>query len=280
VTTLRAELDLAIRLATDAGARIRALSATGLTVDRKPGNEPVTRADREANALIIDGLLAAFPDDGLLSEEAPDDGSRLNKERVWMVDPLDGTKDFIRGEDGFSTMIGLVVGDRPVLGAVYQPVGDRLYYAIVPEVGGEGAFLATGGGAPRALRVSSVTDLSRIRMVASKSHRDETIDRVRSALSISDELNVGSVGLKIGLIARGDRDLYVSASGHSRRWDACAPEAILTAAGGRLTDLKGALLDYRAREIRNTAGICASNGVLHDRVIERLAPLGLVDQGP
>jgi 3'(2'), 5'-bisphosphate nucleotidase len=275
VVTLEPELELAIRLATEAGARIRALAAAGLKVERKAGDEPVTQADREANALIVDGIRATFPADGLLSEEAPDDGSRLARDRVWMVDPLDGTKDFIRGEDGFSTMIGLVVGDRPMLGVVYQPIGDRLYCAVVPEAGGEGAFLRSAGGPPRRLQVSDVSEVERIRMVASKSHRDETIDRVRTALSISDELNVGSVGLKIGLIARGDRDLYVSASGHSKRWDACAPEAILTAAGGRLTDLTGAPLDYRAREVRNTRGICASNGRLHDRVIERLAPLGL-----
>jgi 3'(2'), 5'-bisphosphate nucleotidase len=186
-----------------------------------------------------------------------------------MVDPLDGTKDFIRGEDGFATMIGLVVGDRPALGVVYQPIGDRLYYASQ----GQGAFTAVGSGPPLRLAVSSVAEPGKIRMVASKSHRDETIDRVRAAMAITDELNVGSVGLKIGLIARGERDLYVSASGHSKRWDACAPEAILAEAGGRLTDVGGALLDYRSTEIRNTRGLCASNGVLHPLVLDKLREL-------
>src|SRR4051812_48981472 len=100
------ELEVAVALARQAGGLIRDFQSRGLTVDHKAGDEPVTEADRQANALIVAGLRAAFPDDGLLSEEAPDDGSRLTHERVWMVDPLDGTKDFIRGETGYATMIG------------------------------------------------------------------------------------------------------------------------------------------------------------------------------
>ena len=161
---LERELELATRLAREAGGLIRKLHATGLTVDRKAGNEPVTQADRDANALIVAGLAAEFPQHGILSEEAPDDGSRLVKERVWMIDPLDGTKDFIRGEAGFATMIGLLDGERPALGVVYQPVGDRLYYATR----GGGSFLVEGDRAPVRLHVSDVRALDHIRMVASK----------------------------------------------------------------------------------------------------------------
>jgi 3'(2'), 5'-bisphosphate nucleotidase len=186
-----------------------------------------------------------------------------------MVDPIDGTKDFIRGESGFSTMIGLLVGERPALGVVYQPVGDRLYFATR----GQGAFLIEGAGAPRRIHVSEVRDPAQIRMVASKSHRDEVIDRVRAELGISDELNVGSVGLKLGLIARGERDLYVNPAGHSKLWDACGPEAILVEAGGRLTNTRGALLDYRGAELANSRGLIASNGHLHDEIVARLASL-------
>jgi 3'(2'), 5'-bisphosphate nucleotidase len=266
---LDAELAAAKRLALAAGAHILKLHATGLTVERKLHDEPVTRADREANQLIVDGLRASFPADGLLSEEAPDDGSRLTRERVWMIDPLDGTKDFIRGHEGFSTMIGLLVGERPALGVVYQPVGDRLYWAVR----GRGAWLVEAGGAPERLRVSEVRELSAIRMVASKSHRDETIDHVRARLGITDELNVGSVGLKLGLIARGVRDLYVNPASHSKLWDACAPEALLVEAGGRLTDVSGGLLDYRGPELGNLHGLIASNGLVHDEVLARLASL-------
>ena len=266
---LRRELEVAIDLARRAGEHISALHGSGIAVDTKDDDSPVTQADREANDLIVGALTAAFPGDGILSEELPDDGSRLVRPRVWMVDPLDGTKDFIRGRDGFAGMIGLCDDRRPALGVVYQPIGDKLYFAAR----GEGAFLQRGGGAPARIRVSDVREPSQIRMVASKSHRTETIDRVRAVLGISDELNVGSVGLKLGLIAEGARDLYVNPAGHSKLWDACGPEAILVEAGGELSDLRGALIDYRGPELGNTRGLIASNGALHAEVVRRLAAL-------
>lgn len=269
MSELAQELTVAIALAREAGALVTALRRGGLDVDRKLGDEPVTQADREADARIVAGLRAAFPGDAVLSEEAPDDGSRLERPRVWMVDPIDGTKDFIRGEAGFATMIGLVDGDRPALGVVYQPLGDRLYFAVR----GQGAFMQEGAAEPVRLHVSDVRSPADIRMVASKSHRDEVIDRVRDELGITDELNVGSVGLKLGLIARGERDLYVNPAGHSKLWDACGPEVILVEAGGRLTDARGALLDYRGTDVRNLRGLIASNGHLHDEVVARLQAL-------
>lgn len=266
---LRRELDTAVDLARRAGERIRALHGSGIAVDTKDDQSPVTQADREANELIVAALAAAFPGDGILSEELPDDGSRMTRPRVWMVDPLDGTKDFIRGREGFAVMIGLLDGDRPALGVVYQPIGDKLYFATR----GDGAFVQRAGGAPERMHVSDVREPSQIRMVASKSHRSETIDRVRAELGISDELNVGSVGLKLGLIAEGVRDLYVNPAGHSKLWDACGPEAILVEAGGRLSDVSGAPLAYRGVELGNVRGLIASNGLLHDEVVKRLAAI-------
>jgi len=263
------ELDVAAELARRAGELIRGYLSSGLPVERKAGNEPVTEADRQANALLVAGLGAAFPGDGLLSEEAPDDGSRFSRERVWMVDPIDGTKDFIRGESGFAVMIGLLVGERPALGVVYQPIGDRLYTAA----SGRGAWTSVGGAAPVRIHVSDVRDPAQIRMVASKSHREAVIDQVRAALGITDELNVGSVGLKLGLIARGERDLYVNPSGHSKLWDVCGPEAILVEAGGRLSDARGEPLAYRGQALGNLRGLIASNGRVHDEVVARLTPL-------
>jgi 3'(2'), 5'-bisphosphate nucleotidase len=263
------ELEIAKEVAKQAGAHILSLRDAGIAVDTKHDASPVTQADREADALIVARLRKAFPGDGVLSEEAPDDGSRRERARVWMIDPIDGTKDFIRGEAGFATMVGLLDGDHPALGVVYQPDGDRLYWAAR----GQGAFMQVGSDAPVRLHVSEVRDLHKIRMVASKSHRDETIDHVRAALGVTDEMNVGSVGLKLGLIARAERDLYVNPSGHSKLWDTCGPEAILVEAGGRLTDARGAPLAYRSDELGNLRGLIASNSVLHGDVVERLRPL-------
>jgi 3'(2'), 5'-bisphosphate nucleotidase len=263
------ELAVATQLARRAGERIRAMQRSDLAVDRKEDDSPVTAADREADAIIRGGLTSAFPDDALLSEETPDDGSRFAHDRVWMIDPLDGTKDFVRGQSGFAVMIGLLVGEAPALGVVYQPIGDKLYQASR----GGGAWLSVGGADPVRLHVSAITETTQIRMVASKSHRTEAIDRVREKLGIQQELNIGSVGLKLGLIAEGERDLYVNPQGHSKLWDACGPEAILTEAGGRLTDAHGQPLRYRGRELGNIYGLIASNGLLHDAVVARLAEM-------
>ncbi|MSP58949.1 MAG: 3'(2'),5'-bisphosphate nucleotidase CysQ [Myxococcales bacterium] len=266
---LRRELAVAERLGREAAAIIAAYFGTGIKVDYKPGEGPVTQADREADALIVGGLRAAFPGDGILSEEAPDDGSRRTHERVWMVDPLDGTSDFVRERAGFAVMIGLAIAGRPVVGVVLQPTTGVLYRAVR----GEGAEQVDGAGGVTRLQVSTVDELAAIRLVASKSHRGPSIDRVRAALGVTDEMNIGSVGLKLGLIARGERDLYVNPESHASLWDTLAPEVILDEAGGRMSDLAGAPIDYLGPSLKHARGLCASNGRLHDRVLSSLAPL-------
>ncbi len=263
------ELEVARGLARQAGKLILGYHHTGIAVDRKAGDEPVTRADREASELILAGLARAFPGDILISEEAPDDPRRLGRDkRVWFVDPLDGTRDFIRGLNGFAVMIGLCVEARPHLGVVYQPVGDRLFLGAR----GHGATLVDSGGT-RALHCSDVSDPEAIRLVSSASHRSDKIDQVKSALGIQNELQIGSVGLKLGLIALGERELYVNPSSKSKAWDTCAPEALIQEAGGRITDLWGDPLRYDLPELGNVRGLLATNGLVHDAVMARLASL-------
>jgi|SoiMethySBSTD1v2_1073268.scaffolds.fasta_scaffold168958_2 3'(2'), 5'-bisphosphate nucleotidase len=267
--SLEREVEVAEKLAREAGALVLRYFGTDVAVESKAGNEPVTLADREASDYIVRGLRAAFPDDIIISEEASDDRRRLEPDRrVWYVDPVDGTRDFIRGRHGFAVMIGLVIGGRPRAGAVYQPKGDRMFTAAP----GSGTWLA-GDGPKRQLRCSTVSDLGALRLVASRSHRTPEIDAVKSALGIADEMNIGSVGLKLGLIALAERDLYVNPSSKSSAWDTCAPEAILLEAGGRITDLEGQPLRYDREELKNDRGLIASNGIVHDEVVAKLASL-------
>ena len=269
----RHELETARAIAVEAADLVKALRSGGkLVIDSKVGNEPVTNADYAANALIVAKLRAAFPDDVVLSEEIPDDGSRLGRARVWMVDPIDGTRDFILGDDGFAVMIGLSVDGRPKIGAVAQPSTGKTYTGIA----GVGAWLdhRDTPSAPRQpLHTSPIAGPPGIRLVASKSHRTPRVDAVRQALMIDDEINVGSVGLKIGLVAEAARDLYVYTGGRTKIWDTCGPEAILAAAGGRMTDVDGRPLVYDQPDLYNRRGLVASNGPLHDFVIEALAPI-------
>ena len=264
--TLERELARAIELARLAGDEVMRMQRGELGVEMKPGNEPVTVADRRASELIVAGLAESFPADPVISEELSPAPGALGAPRYWLVDPIDGTKDFIRGENGYSVMIGLVCDGKPTLGVVYQPVLDRLFQ------GTPAGSLVTQRGQTTALAVSPVTAASDVRLVASKSHRAASIDRVKQELGISDELNVGSVGVKLCLIAAGVRDLYVNPAARTKAWDTCAPEAILVPAGGRLSDLFGAPIDY-TRELAHRRGLVASNGLVHDEVIAKLSPL-------
>ncbi|MBP9088550.1 MAG: 3'(2'),5'-bisphosphate nucleotidase CysQ, partial [Kofleriaceae bacterium] len=266
---LATELALARALAAEASVVVMGIRNGNLQIEYKPGDEPVTVADRQASDLIAAGLAAAFPNDIVISEENPDDLRRITAQRVWYIDPIDGTKDYIAGRDGFAVMIGLCLNGEPVLGVVAQASCQRTYVAAH----GRGAWLEQPGRPDQALLVSTVTVAGDARLVASQSHRTQDIDRVKTELGIRDEKNIGSVGLKLALIAEGTRDLYVNPTPKAKLWDTCAPDAIIRIAGGQLTDLSGLPLNYRQPSIAHHRGMVGSNGLIHRETITRLAPL-------
>lgn len=275
VTPLGAELRVARRLARAAGQVVMDIRERGqdaLQVERKAEDEPVTIADRAASELIVAGLEAAFPADLVISEERAgglDDAARAGTRRVWFVDPIDGTKDFIRGAEGFAVMIGLCERGRPVLGVVYQPTAGGTFWAA-PALG---AWFARGDGPPRRLRVEPRDDVGTLRLVASASHRTHATDQVKTALGITDERNIGSVGIKLALIALGERDLYVNPTPKCKAWDTCAPQAIIEAAGGVLTDGHGDALPYDRVDLGGPRGLVACGRAAHAAVLARLAQL-------
>lgn len=269
MSSFERELGLARSIALEAAALVRTFTGRKLRIDVKMGNEPVTEADLAANELIVTRLAAAFPGDAILSEELPDTGARLGAARVWMVDPIDGTRDFILGEPGFAVMIGLCVDGVPMVGVVSQPIVQKTYGGVV----GGSAWMENADGHRTALETSPLSVPEGIRLVASKSHRTSGVEAIKRALGIEDEMNMGSVGLKIGLVAEATRDLYVYTGGRTKLWDTCGPEAILRAAGGQMTDLDGSPLDYVGPDLHNRRGIVASNGHLHDHVIGAIRDL-------
>jgi 3'(2'), 5'-bisphosphate nucleotidase len=261
-TSLALELDFACRLAREAATIVNTFYIGSTEVRYKSGDEPVTEADRTSNSHIVARIKAAFPDDGILSEESKDDLSRLTCRRVWIVDPMDGTKEFIARNGEFSVMIGLAIDGKPAMGVVIQPETGLLYAGEV----GRGAFLLEDGERVP-LHVSRQIDVAEMIMVSSRSHRQAMVDKMRAVMKITRERVSGSVGLKVGLITRQLADLYIHPSPGCKEWDVCAPHAILEAAGGRMTDCWGNPLTYNKRDVRAHNGLVTTNRVCHAEVI-------------
>jgi 3'(2'), 5'-bisphosphate nucleotidase len=266
------ELRVALELAREAGAAILDLYEGPLDIQQKADaddREPVTQADKLANEIIVQRLVREFPGDGILAEESVDTAHRLDKSRVWMIDPLDGTTGFIDGNGDFAVQIGLTEDGACVLGVVYQPLTGVLYRAVR----GQGTWIERPGFEPEQAQVSDLREISMMRLAASRSHRSPRMDKVVRAFGLKEEVLRGSVGIKVGLIIEQQCDLYIHLSPRTKQWDTCAPEIILHEAGGRLTDLFGRPLAYNKAEVQNRNGIVASNGVSHARIIESLEPL-------
>ncbi len=265
------ELQVAEELARRAGEAILELYGTAVRVEAKGGrrSDPVTEADRRANALIVKGLREAFPGDGVVAEESPDRSDALHGGRVWYVDPLDGTKEFLARNGEFAVMIGLAVEGEARLGVVFQPARGKLYTGVV----GRGAWLEHEGKR-RALRAECAPDPSRPRLVVSRSHRSELVGRFAERASVGEEVRSGSVGLKVGLIAEGRVDLYVHPSSRTHAWDACGPDAVLRAAGGFFGGLDGRPLRYGGEDLRTRRGLFACTFDLLDPMRPLVRALG------
>ena len=231
------------------------------TVRWKDPTEPVTEADRAANSYLVKQFSQIFPGDGVLAEESKDDLSRLGRRRVWIIDPMDGTAEFIAHNGEFCVMIGLAVDGEPVVGVVYQPIDDILYAAAR----GAGAFVEEFGERSP-LHVSGAGNLQRFRLVISRSHRPPLVDAVIAAMRLQRERSVGSVGLKIGLIARGQAEFYVHPNPGTKEWDTCAPDIIVREAGGVMTDCWGRSLRYNQSDVIRRFGVLASNRVCHAQI--------------
>lgn len=266
------ELAIALDLAREAGAAILDVYEGPLDIQQKSDaddREPVTQADKIANEIIVERLRREFPDDGILAEESVDTAHRLDKSRVWMIDPLDGTTGFIDGNGDFAVQIGLTEAGECVLGVVYQPLTGVLYRAVRDH----GAWIDRPDYEPEQVSVSGHTDISTMRLAASRAHRSPRMDQVVQAFGLKEEVLRGSVGIKVGLIVEQQCDLYVHLSPRTKQWDTCAPEIILREAGGAMTDLFGRPLAYNQADVQNRNGVVASNGAAHTRIIASLQPL-------
>ena len=270
---LRKELEAAVTLARTASDAVLDHYSREIFAEQKLGVdeyfEPVTAADKEASRIIVEGLTQAFPDDAVLSEEETDNADeRLSRKRVWIVDPIDGTAGFVKKDGDFAVQIGLAENGEAVLGVVLLPIHRTVYYAVK----GEGAFAEVDDSKKR-LQASDLTLFEEMTLAFSRNHPSKGITAIISDFRFGNAVQRGSIGLKVGLIAEQQADLYIHLSPRTKLWDTCAPQVILEEAGGRLTDLFGDAYRYDVSDVQNHGGIVATNGISHDAVIEKLRPI-------
>ena len=259
-----------------------------LSVDHG-GEGPVSAADLAVNQWLLDGLAAAFPQAAwtLLSEETAKQqltpGQPLAAEWLWILDPLDGTKDFLQGTGEYAVHLALVHRGRPVLGVVLLPELEELWIGLVGADGTAGrAWCENRAAEQRSARLSSRQSLGDLVLVASRNHRDQRLEQLLEALALGDTQAIGSVGGKVATILRGETDLYISLSGNSapKDWDMAAPEAVLLAAGGAFSHADGRALSYNDGDIRQAGCLIASHGPSHAELCAKAAAaMAAIDPG-
>jgi 3'(2'), 5'-bisphosphate nucleotidase len=245
-------LDACVDAARAAGAEILKLVERGFEVETKMDESPVTVCDRAAESIILKALAKAAPGVPVIAEEEVAAGRIPQHDDIYfLVDPLDGTKEFVRGGDDYTVNIGLIVGREPRLGVVYQPACDKLWAGIA----GEEAFLDDGS---RRVAIRTRELREERAAVASKSHFTQaTADYLAEAIGLCDHVSVGS-SLKFCIVAEGRADIYPRLSPTSE-WDTAAGHAVLLGAGGRVDGLDGKPLRYGKTAFLNR-GFCATAG--------------------
>lgn len=233
---MKNELDIAIKAARAAGAITEKYFGNPVEASEKAPDHPVTQADIEANAAIKKIIRSAFPDDGWLSEECADTTERLEKDRVWIIDPIDGTKEFIAGMPEYVISIALAIDGRPILGVIYQPTTDRLY---------------------------STADRGNLRMTPSDP-TEILVSRTEHARGLWQGATTvattpfGSIAHKIVRVAAGEFDGAITLQPRSE-WDIAAAHAIISAAGGAVTDHAGNEITYNCASPVTSTGVIAGS---------------------
>ena len=255
---MQKELEIAIQAAKEAGEIAMGYYQSSYNIREKSPNNPVTTADLMTNRRIREIIYHAFPDDGWLSEETEDSPDRLAKSRVWVVDPIDGTEEFIAGIPEFAISIALVVEGTPVIGVLHNPATAELFYAYA----GGGAFC---NGTPT--RCSSCRSLKQASMLVSQTEHRKGL--LTGLIPLVAEIQyIGSVAYKLAKLTAGTGDLYVTVR-PKNEWDFCAGDLILREAGGALWDKVGQTIKYNKKRVGQPTGLFAGNPTLVKQIIDR-----------
>lgn len=254
------ELGLVLPAIEKAGEAILEVYHQDFEVKMKGEDDPLTEADLKSNKILKEALLKTGY--YVFSEEDVDNLERLNHSKVWIIDPLDGTKEFVNRNGEFVVMMGLVEKGVPILGIVYQPTTGSLYLAQKRQ----GAYEQTAEGWKK-LKVSDISQLFPARAIVSRSHLSDKDREFLNFLGVSSFFQKGSAGIKAGEICKGVAEFYFNSSNKLKQWDTCAAACMLVEAGGKVTDLKGRELKYNIEKANHEDGVLISNGKVHDLVI-------------
>ncbi|MFB6347242.1 MAG: 3'(2'),5'-bisphosphate nucleotidase CysQ [bacterium] len=231
-------------------------------------DSPLTEADLEANRIITAGLQELTPEIPIISEESEDNldyDVRKDFDRFWLVDPLDGTREFVNKNDEFTVNIGLIEHGVPIAGVVVAPVPDVTY-----RTDGINTIVRRNGQTSD-LRVSDVSDLSKSTLMCSRSHRRPPLQELIEGNEFGNVTPKGS-SLKLCNVAEGKSDVYCR-FGPTWEWDTAAADAILRMSGGKITEPDGNNLVYNTESLKNDRGFVVTNSLLHDEIVEEMSAI-------
>ena len=248
-----------------AGDKIVEIYESDFKVEKKDDNSPITKADLESNRIIKEYLLqTGIP---ILSEEDADDKSRMDSEKVWIVDPLDGTQDFVNKTGEFTVMVGLVENHIPVMGLVYWPTEKKLFFAE----NGLGAFCHDSDGWAK-ISVRNVEEIEKSLALVSRHHLSDKEKKMLEHLKIDNTASIGS-SLKVMEIASGRADIYLTSTNKMKQWDTAASHCIISEAGGKMTDISGNDLIYNTESVNHKNGLLVTNGSIHVETVSKISKL-------
>lgn len=252
---LEKELTVCKDLAIKAGEEIIYIYNNGFNVEYKEDKSPLTDADKKANSIIVEGLKKSFPEYAVLAEESKDNLNRLDNDYCFIVDPLDGTKEFVKRNGEYTVNIALSYKKRTILGVIYVPVTGELYYASK----GNGAFYIKNIEENKAEKINVSNKTENIRMLTSRSHLSDKLQELIIKNNIKDTKGIGS-SLKGCLIARGQAEIYYR-FGYTCEWDTAAMQCIIEEAGGVFKQMDDSEMLYNRKNSLNEKGFYILNDI-------------------
>jgi len=244
-----------------------------LTVE-EGGDGPVSAADMAVNELLISGLKnnISYQEWDILSEETSKGKTfkpaHYEKDWCWIIDPLDGTKDFLQGSENYAVHIALAFKKKPKIGIVVIPEKNELWIGII----GIGAWYENRDGSRKLISFSERKEISELVLVSSKNHQQSKLQKLILNLCFAEIKKIGSVGCKVASILRGEADVYISLSGKTspKDWDMAAPHALIEAAGGMFTHADGTDLIYHNQNYSQSGCLIASHGKSHEKICQKV----------